>query len=368
MKTVLFVATTQGAGTQLINEVLVNLGLVRINDDPALFWPLYIKAQSEPDFLCTWHDLAKDGYTNRDAFSDLCARWDVVATATELLTDPEKAHQAFREIIVDRIDAPNLMISHLFHYVQPFVEVREGLEPYRWSQAECDRAFDLLVESLTHPSIELKALRFLRHPMAVYASKRERFEDELTHDERLKHLEGYYRRLTALDRWPAERRYTVRYEDLCAEPASVVPALAAWVLPDANGVAGVASIQAALAIPLARSVQHASLESRLGADRVNEITEALGYRMRDVQGRLNWMADRAARYRYEFAIVAGVAFGRRELSVSSVHHAFSLPSKVLRRLTRLIPGVSARWDEAGARKAAFNRAAHTRTPDDPGAA
>ena len=342
-KNVVFFIGTPGAGNTLIREMFTSLGFKEVLNDSLILWPCYLKAVSNPkEVLYTRAKFRPPGeLSNEEALRKVYANWGYHPDSSEVYSE-DFARQVFRQIITERIKEGNLLLNSMFQYTQPLSWSADDGTTYSWSQAESDRAFGLLVESLDDPSIHMKYLGSVRHPLSLYLSMKERFGETMSHQERVDRINSYLKRIEDVRSDGRLNRYILKYEDLCGEPEHFVRELVNWAFPDVASDSRNAMVERVRRIP-----QRASRErprARINGDLspLRETAERLGYAWEEDLGLIGAVKGALGKYAFDMRIVAKVIAGNLDAASIIHQHPFSLPARATLRLMRSTPVLSSR--------------------------
>jgi len=228
-KNVTFLATTHRGGTHLLREIFVRFGFKEVARNPLVFWPLYLRAVAHPLEDCPfgWSP-NKEKMTNEKCLKALYSSWGYDPDSPDWLAE-ETAKKVFGEIISNRIEDSNLLISNMFEYNQPSPEGDDGSV---WTQSDSDQAFRLLSESLRATGVSAKYLAVIRHPLSLYMSTQERSPKKSEQQWRINQIAGFYRRVEDIQADDSLNHYLLRYEDLCNKPRHIIEELIHWTFPD----------------------------------------------------------------------------------------------------------------------------------------
>ena len=193
-KNVVFFIGTPGAGNTLIREMFTSLGVKEVPYDSLILWPCYIQAIRSPQEVYSSRQKFRPPgeLSNEEALRKVYANWGNYPDSSELYSE-DYAKSVFRQIITQQIKEDNLLLNSMFQFTQPLRWDNEDGTTYRWSQSESDRAFELLVESLDYPAINMKYLGSVRHPLSLYLSMKERFGETMSHQERVDRIKQLFK-------------------------------------------------------------------------------------------------------------------------------------------------------------------------------
>ena len=139
--------------------MFTSLGVKEVPYDSLILWPCYIQAIRSPQEVYSSRQKFRPPgeLSNEEALRKVYANWGNYPDSSELYSE-DYAKSVFRQIITQQIKEDNLLLNSMFQFTQPLRWDNEDGTTYRWSQSESDRAFELLVESLDYPAINMKYL------------------------------------------------------------------------------------------------------------------------------------------------------------------------------------------------------------------
>ena len=335
IKNLIFVVSTNGTGNHLLAELLGSFGLKRINDNPAVFWLLYLKTLADPQGLCSCPKIsASQGrMTNEEALKKLYNSWGYQLKPSEMLSE-SIAKATFKEIICEKIRERDLVLMHAFEYIHALTVHDKQGNIYSWSQGESDNAFRLLIESLDDQSINIKYLCLIRHPLSIYLSMRERFGEHMEHGERIKRIVGFFRRIENIKSEGVDF-LLIRYEDLCENTNYVLRGLVNWIFNNSENCQY--AVQDALLIPQKASKKNPSPKIEDDTDLLKEIASRHGYPWKDNTSFLNIMNMQIETYIYDLGIITKALLGKLDSTTIITRHKFSIPARLLIWLVRHMP-------------------------------
>ena len=342
-KNVVFFIGTPGAGNTLIREIFTSLGFKEVLNDSLILWPCYLQAVRSPQEVYSSRPKFRPPgvLSNEEALKKVYANWGYHPDSSELYSE-DYAKSVFKRIITQQIKEENLLLNSMFQFTQPLRWENEDGTTYTWSQSESDRAFELLVESLDNPSIDMKYLGIMRHPLSLYLSMKERFGETMSHQERVDRINSYLKRIEDVRSDGHLNRHILRYEDLCDEPEHFVRELVDWVFPELERDNRNAMVERVGKIPQRASREKPRARAKEDLSLLRDTAERLGYPWKEDSGLLDGVKGALGRYVYDMRIITKVIVGNLDATSIIQQHPFTLPARAALRLMRSTPVLSSR--------------------------
>ena len=210
-KQFVYFLTTAGCGNHLLVDLFKHFTYVRFPESALHFWPTYVLAEQDPEIRSPFKPYT--GQKSIEAIRSYYEDHQFPYSGDPLDLDLARA---FFRTVIDDFPGDKLFVVHCYPFSHSKIYTFEDGEQLAWSLEDRNHAYHLLQRSLEGTDCDVKYIGFVRHPVDIFLSTRERHGIE-DHSVLKRPIFEFFEVLDQQREKDPNEILVLKYEDICSK-------------------------------------------------------------------------------------------------------------------------------------------------------